>query len=174
MIIRKSFKFEGAHIVRNCSTEKCKFSIHGHSYKVEFYLSASALDDGQMLVDFSIIKQLFNKFVDAFDHTTVLWSGDHEDYIDDMKSNSQRWIVLPVSPSAEQLSRVFFRLADYHMDRHTFGCGEAGDLEIYAVKVHETDTGYAMCYRADALNTRMGHIDLDCIETSPVLEGLLK
>ena len=35
MIIRKLFKFENAHIVRGCSTQRCRASLHGHSYKVE-------------------------------------------------------------------------------------------------------------------------------------------
>ncbi|MBP8064536.1 MAG: 6-carboxytetrahydropterin synthase QueD, partial [Acinetobacter sp.] len=31
MIIRKLFKFENAHVVRNCTSDRCKRSIHGHS-----------------------------------------------------------------------------------------------------------------------------------------------
>ncbi|HCN16273.1 MAG TPA: 6-carboxytetrahydropterin synthase QueD, partial [Moraxellaceae bacterium] len=34
MRIRKLFKFENAHIVRNCSSDRCKYSIHGHSYQI--------------------------------------------------------------------------------------------------------------------------------------------
>ncbi|MBY0444649.1 MAG: 6-carboxytetrahydropterin synthase, partial [Burkholderiales bacterium] len=44
MLIRKLFKFENAHIVRNCSSERCRSSIHGHSYRVEVLLEANALD----------------------------------------------------------------------------------------------------------------------------------
>ena len=44
MIIRKLFKFEGAHIVRDCSSDRCKFSIHGHSYVVEVFLTSDKLD----------------------------------------------------------------------------------------------------------------------------------
>lgn len=52
MLIRKLFKFENAHVVRNCTSDRCKRSIHGHSYKVELLLKASKLDHGQMVYDF--------------------------------------------------------------------------------------------------------------------------
>ena len=38
MLIRKLYGFENAHIVRNCSSDRCRRSIHGHSYKVEVIL----------------------------------------------------------------------------------------------------------------------------------------
>jgi hypothetical protein len=56
MLIRKLFKFENAHIVRGCSTRSCAHSIHGHSYKVELLLEALALDHGQMVYDFGLLK----------------------------------------------------------------------------------------------------------------------
>ncbi len=34
MIIRKLFEFENAHIVRFCSSSRCKSSIHGQHYLV--------------------------------------------------------------------------------------------------------------------------------------------
>ena len=57
MIIRKKFKFEGAHIVRNCSTKRCKTSIHGHSYKVEVFFTSNKLDNGFMILDFGLTKK---------------------------------------------------------------------------------------------------------------------
>lgn len=56
MLIRKLFKFENAHIVRNCTSDRCKRSIHGHSYKVELLLKANRLDHGQMVYDFGLLK----------------------------------------------------------------------------------------------------------------------
>jgi len=74
MLIRKLFKFENAHIVRNCTSDRCKRSIHGHSYKVELLLKANRLDHGQMVYDFGllkgVIKDLFDSFLKIF--STVL------------------------------------------------------------------------------------------------------
>jgi len=46
MIIRKKFRFEGAHIVRNCTSKRCRENIHGHSYEVEVFVKSDALDRG--------------------------------------------------------------------------------------------------------------------------------
>ena len=159
MLIRKMFSFEGAHVVRNCSTERCAFSIHGHSYKVEILLQANRLDHGQMVYDFGLMKGEIRQIIDAFDHTLVFWQQDQADYIDFCKQHSLRWIGLPVSPSAEQLSRVFFVLIDHSLLNTVMSNGE-GEVALHSVIVHETATGYAQCFEHDAYNPAMGFIDI--------------
>jgi len=68
MRIRKLFKFENAHIVRNCSSDRCKYSIHGHSYQIELILEAHRLDHGQMVYDFGLLKSSIKDIIDSFDH----------------------------------------------------------------------------------------------------------
>ena len=168
MLIRKLFKFESAHIVRGCSTRRCSHSIHGHSYKVELFLEAHALDNGQMIYDFGLLKSYVRDLIDAFDHAVALWSGDEPDYLSDMRKHSERWVLIPVSPSAEQFSRLFFRLVDSVLTLTDMANGEA-DVRLHSVIVHETETGYAQCFREDAHNPRMGHIDLNAIELSSAI-----
>lgn len=168
MLIRKLFKFENAHIVRGCSTRRCSHSIHGHSYKVELLLQAQAFDNGQMVYDFGLLKGHVRDLIDAFDHAVTLWSGDDADYLVNMREHSERWVLVPVSPSAEQFSRLFFRLVDVVLSLTDMGNGEA-DVRLYSVIVHETETGYAQCFREDADNPRMGRIDLDAITFSPAI-----
>ncbi|NTX28588.1 6-carboxytetrahydropterin synthase [Burkholderia pyrrocinia] len=168
MLIRKLFRFENAHVVRGCSTRRCSHSIHGHSYRVELLLEAHALDHGQMIYDFGLLKGDVRDLIDAFDHAVTLWSGDDPDYLDSMRRHSERWVQLPVSPSAEQFSRVFFRLVDAALSCTRMSNGE-GDVRLYSVIVHETETGYAQCFRDDAFNPRMGRIDLDDIVFSPAV-----
>lgn len=162
MLIRKLFKFENAHIVRSCSTRRCSHSIHGHSYKVELLLEAHAFDNGQMIYDFGLLKGHIHDLIDAFDHAIALWSGDDPDYLAAMRQHSERWVVIPVSPSAEQFSRLFFCLVDAVLILTEKTNGEA-DVRLHSVIVHETDTGYAQCFREDARNPRMGLIDLNSI-----------
>jgi len=169
VLIRKLFKFENAHIVRGCSTQRCARSIHGHSYKVELLLEAHSLDNAQMLYDFGLLKKDVGGLIDAFDHAITLWAGDSPEYIREMQRHSERWVVLPVSPSAEQFSRVFFRLADYALTRSAMKQSRAVGLNLYSVIVHETDTGYAQCFREDVLNPDMGLIDLEKLEFSPAV-----
>nr|WP_175801414.1 6-carboxytetrahydropterin synthase [Burkholderia anthina] len=168
MLIRKLFRFENAHIVRGCSTRRCSHSIHGHSYKVELLLEAHALDNGQMVYDFGLLKGDVRDLIDAFDHAVTLWSGDDRDYVDSMRRHSERWVLLPVSPSAEQFSRVLFRLVDAVLSGTAMSNGEA-DVRLHSVIVHETETGYAQCFRDDAFNPRMGRIELDAIVFSPAI-----
>lgn len=168
MLIRKLFKFENAHIVRGCSTRRCSHSIHGHSYKVELILEAHAFDNGQMLYDFGLLKGGPRDLIDAFDHAVAIWDGDDADYVAACKRFSERWISLPVSPSAEQFSRLFFRLVDTLLSLTDTVNGEQ-DVRLHSVIVHETETGYAQCFREDADNPRMGLIELERIVFSEAI-----
>ena len=169
MIIRKLFKFENAHVVRGCSTVKCRSSIHGHSYKVEVKFSSNYLDNGQMVYDFGLMKQNVKDLIEMFDHSITLWSGDDKEYIADMQKHSQRWIVLPVSPSAEQFSRVIFIVIERLMELTNTINGEK-EVKLHSIRVHETDTGYAECFYEDAHNTQMGEIKLSNIVISKAIE----
>ncbi|CAI3104089.1 hypothetical protein MWMV2_MWMV2_00271 [Acinetobacter oleivorans] len=162
MLIRKLFKFENAHVVRNCTSDRCKRSIHGHSYKVELLLKASKLDHGQMVYDFGLLKGAIKDLIDSFDHAICFWEKDDSQYIDACQTFSARWISLPVSPSAEQFSRIFFYLAQQVLQSTITQNGE-GDVEVYSVIVHETDTGYAQSFIEDIQNEQMGILSLDGI-----------
>lgn len=159
MLIRKKFYFESAHIVRNCSTDRCARSLHGHSYAVEVLLEAHAFDQGQMIYDFGLMKGTIRDVIDAFDHAVCFWNQDDAEYIAACKKFSARWISVPVSPSAEQFSRIFFVMIDRILQQTEMMNGEK-DVTLHSVIAHETDTGYAQCFREDAYNPRMGNIQL--------------
>lgn len=169
MLIRKLFKFENAHVVRNCTSDRCKRSIHGHSYKVELLLKASKLDHGQMVYDFGLLKGVIKDLFDSFDHAICFWEKDDSQYIDACQTFSARWISLPVSPSAEQFSRIFFYLAQQVLQSTITQNGE-GDVEVYSVIVHETDTGYAQSFIEDIENEQMGILSLDGIVFSEQIQ----
>ena len=162
MIIRKLFKFENAHVVRGCSTVKCRSSVHGHSYRVELLFESNFLDNGQMVYDFGLMKQNMKALVESFDHGIAIWNGDSKEYITDMKKHSQRWVELPVSPSCEQFSRVIFIMIDKLLKLTTTINGEK-QVSLDSVIVHETQTGYAQCFLEDAYSKNMGIINLEDI-----------
>jgi len=103
MKIRKLFKFEASHIVRNCYSEKCKFSTHGHSYLVEVFLESDGFDNAMMVYDFGLLKPL-KQFFNYFDHSIMLWDKDDWQYKNAMKQFSERWIEMPVNPTAEAMA----------------------------------------------------------------------
>ncbi|ANE35277.1 6-carboxy-5,6,7,8-tetrahydropterin synthase [Campylobacter iguaniorum] len=160
MIIRKLYDYENAHIVRFCSSKRCRESIHGHSYKCEVLLSSNYLDNAEMVYDFGLMKQGIKQIIDSFDHTTTLYAKDSDEYKNDIKKHSKRWIELPYNPSAEQFSRVFFVLIDRLLSLTNMQNGER-DVTLHSIIVHETATGYAQCFKEDAYNPNMGIINLD-------------
>ena len=162
MIIRKLFKFENVHIVRGCSTIRCRSSLHGHSYKIELLFESNFLDNAQMVYDFGLMKQNMKAFIDCFDHAVTIWDQDEADYIVDMKRYSDRWIQLPVSPSAEQFSRVIYIMIDKILKLTETVNGER-EVSLNSIIVHETDTGYAQCFESDAYSKNMGEIKLEDI-----------
>lgn len=169
MQIRKLFKFENAHIVRNCSSDRCRLSIHGHSYQVELILEAHQLDHGQMVYDFGLLKFAIKDIIDSFDHAICFWDKDDSDYIHACKTLSARWVSLPVSPSAEQFSRIIFFWADKILQQTKMQNGES-DVKVYSVIVHETATGYAQCFYSDVINEQMGKLHLPDFQFSQAIK----
>ena len=148
MIIRKLFKFEGAHIVRNCSSDRCKFSLHGHSYKVEVFFTSKGLDNGQMVMDFGLMKGTIKDLIDSFDHAFSIWDKEDEKFKNDIYDYSERWIKMPCSPSAESYSLMFLFIIDKIIKATQFNNGEKM-VSVSSVRVHETDTGYAESFIDD-------------------------
>ncbi len=170
MLIRKLFKFENAHIVRGCSTQRCSENIHGHSYKVEVLLESNYLDDGQMVYDFGLTKLYIKELIDSFDHGITLWSKDDKTYLEAMKAHSNRWIELPVSPSAEQFSRVIYLLVERVLACTEMINGER-EVKLHSIIVHETETGYAQGFKEDAHSELMGKIVLEDIVFSEQVQS---
>lgn len=148
MIIRKLFKFEGAHRVYNCSSKRCKYSEHGHSYVVEVKLTSDGLDNGKMIVDFGLLKGTIKDLIDSFDHAYSMWTKMPNKQKDFFKEHSARYIELPDSPSAEAYSLMFTYLIDKILNATEFNNGEKLP-RLYSVIVHETDTGYAESFIDD-------------------------
>jgi len=165
MIIRKLFKFENAHIVRNCSTRRCSENLHGHSYQVEVLLESNYLDHGQMVYDFGLTKLYMKTLIDAFDHGITLWREDDPHYLEAMKRYSSRWIELPVSPSAEQFARVIYLMLERVLSCMQMQNGER-NVRLHSIIVHETQTGYAQAFEEDAHSELMGKIELSEITFS--------
>ena len=119
-----------------------------------------------MVYDFGLMKQNMKDLVESFDHAIALWRDDNAEFVQDMKKHSARWVELPVSPSAEQFSRVIFVMIDKLLSLTSTRNGEK-EVKMHSVIVHETDTGYAQCFAQDAYSKEMGDIKLEEIVFSP-------
>lgn len=170
MIIRKLFKFENAHVVRKCSTQRCSENIHGHSYTIEVLLESNYLDNAHMVYDFSLMKRHIKELIDTFDHSITLWSEDSKEYMEDMKKHSKRWVELPVSPSAEQFARVIYLMTERVIECTQMVNGER-EVKVHSIIAHETETGYAQAFREDAHSKLMGTIKLEDIKFSEQVQS---
>jgi len=148
MIIRKSFKAEVAHRVAYAYTTRCQ-GVHGHSYVFEIFLEGQTQDQAQMLMDFKKLKDRFNSFMDAFDHSLLVWDQD-QPLVDMAPQLNDRYMILPYNPTAEQMSR------------HIYLQAKALSFPVHKVIVHETKTGYAEFAGDDDLK-----IDLSKVVYSP-------
>lgn len=158
MLITKIFNVESAHIVRNCTSERCSHSIHGHSAKIEVTFECKQLDNAQMVMDFGLMKDHIKKFVDSMDHAYLLCNKDNEEFQAFIKKACARYIVLPFNPSAEMLSMFVFWGIKKLLDKTEFMNGE-GEVRVYSVKYHETATGSATCFRDDLFNLWISEYD---------------
>ena len=148
MKIGRLYSFEAAHVVRDCASKRCKYSIHGHSYTAEIALSAKGLDKAGMIYDFGLMKREIGSIIDCFDHSTILFTGDDDSYKNMIKTHSARWIELPFNTSAEQIARVLFALISKALSLTTMQNSENGVFLEY-VKLNETAKGWACFEKAD-------------------------
>ena len=149
MIIRKQYRVEMGHIVRNCSSDRCAHSMHGHSAVIEVLLEGSTLDNAGMLYDFGLMKGSVKQFIDMFDHCYVFWDKDDPEYIASIKKFCDRWISLPFNPTAEMLSLMFMNAINKILRSTRKLNGESPDLYCVGVIYHETESGYAHCCPQD-------------------------
>lgn len=169
MIIRKEFNVESAHVVRNCTSERCSHSIHGHSAKIEVLLKGDTLDNAQMVYDFGLMKGTIKQFIDSMDHCYLLCNKDRDDFKNFIKSHCDRWIELPFNPSAEMLSIFVHHYVQHILDCTRTSNGE-GHIEVIGVRYHETTTGYAQSEKQDVDQYKKTYRGGDIIFSDGVVE----
>lgn len=148
MLIEKRFQFKNQHIVRNCSSERCRFSHHAHTYQVFIELTSDKLDNGGMIEDFGLLKGTIKTFISMFDNSWTVWNKEPVEYKDYVTRMTDRIIFTPHSPSAEFFSILFFKVIQQILDQTVWNNGE-GNVKLNRVKVYETLSGCAKCYQQD-------------------------
>lgn len=157
MVIRKLYRIESAHIVRNAVSKRCSHSYHGHSGVIEVFLSAKGLDRAGMIYDFGAFKNTIGSFIDMFDHAVHLWAQDKPENIKFFTQENDRYILLPCNPTAENYAILFrdcineiLNKSEFNNDEHLVYCS--------GVRYHETATGYAESDIYDNIQFRLKDI----------------
>jgi len=131
--IRKLFKFEASHRLKT-SYSKCCQLIHGHSYRVEVFLSSKKLNKDGTVIDFGMVKDIIKKFIEQFDHKLILCEDDNGflNYI-----SEENIIIIKTNPTAENMAQFFFRQIKNEFKRKKI------KVLVKKIRVWETETGYA-------------------------------
>lgn len=129
--------FSAAHRILKGYQGKCQ-NLHGHDYGVEVVLGALTLDQYDLVVDFSDIKNLFNNWVqNNLDHVTIV-SQDDSKLQQFLITNSQKFYTLPggVNTSVESIAKHLFEIFENLLVEHK-------NISLIEVSVSETKTAKA-------------------------------
>jgi 6-pyruvoyltetrahydropterin/6-carboxytetrahydropterin synthase len=102
--ITRLVEFDAAHRLMEHES-KCRF-VHGHRYVAEATFTAAGLDAVGRVIDFSVIKQRLQGWVDEhWDHTIILHHADHAlgSAIDAI--TGQKTYYMPMNPTAENMAQ---------------------------------------------------------------------
>ena len=88
---------------------KCR-NLHGHNYVLELYVTGQAQDDIGRILDFKLLKQRVNGWLDDnWDHTFILWKKDNNGLAAIRSSEPHRIYELEENPTAENMAIHFLQ-----------------------------------------------------------------
>jgi 6-pyruvoyltetrahydropterin/6-carboxytetrahydropterin synthase len=113
---------------------KCR-NLHGHSVKAAITLSLPNLNEQDMVIDFSDLKDSVQPFIDdVLDHNFLLHKDDP--LVPLLQQHNERFLTLDEHPTAEVLSKMIYQ----HLKQQ--------GLNVDQVVLWETSSAHA-CYRED-------------------------
>jgi 6-pyruvoyltetrahydropterin/6-carboxytetrahydropterin synthase len=88
---------------------KCRH-LHGHNGRLVITFAASALDDRGMVLDFSEIKRVVNRWIDEnLDHRMILDQTDPA--VPVLQGLGEPLFLMKVNPTAENIAKLIFEVA---------------------------------------------------------------
>lgn len=103
MEIFKSFHVEAAHRLPNLPAgHKCG-RLHGHSFRIEIYISGEPAPDSGWIMDFADLKRAFDPIFGVLDHHYL---NEVPGLENPTSENLARWIWQHLKPSLPALSKV--------------------------------------------------------------------
>lgn len=90
----KLMEISAAHRLIKSYQGKCR-NLHGHNYVIFLTFSCNTLDENDFVLDFSLVKQHCNVWLETnWDHA-ILISSDDQDLIDFALAQNQRHYIFP-------------------------------------------------------------------------------
>lgn len=125
--VRVEADFAAAHFLKDYNG-KCE-NLHGHNYKVFAHVKGTELNEGGMLLDFSLLKKVLKSVCKELDHTNL---NDMEIFMN--------------NPSAERIAMYIFNQIIVKMKENNIDLSSKKSSEsaaLCAVDVFETETSRA-------------------------------
>ena len=125
--VRVEADFAAAHFLKDYNG-KCE-NLHGHNYRVFAHVKGTELNEGGMLLDFSLLKKVLKSVCKELDHTNL---NDMEIFMN--------------NPSAERIAMYIFNQIIVKMKENNIDLSSKKSSEsavLYAVDVFETETSRA-------------------------------
>jgi 6-pyruvoyltetrahydropterin/6-carboxytetrahydropterin synthase len=150
IIEKKLKKFSAAHRLINGYQGKCR-NLHGHNYTVAVTFAKHELNKHGLLIDFSLISELFNEYIqNQLDHSVIVSTNDHS-LLNFLQAEQQKHYLLDKgrNSSVEVLAEELFNQFTKIMFKNKI------DTLLHQVKVFETDTAWAAFrphYGCESLN----------------------
>ena len=116
-------------------------NLHGHEYRLEVTLcrSQDILNDENMVVDFSKIKECVdNTIKKELDHATMLeLVPENRDLINVLKAMDNKLVIVAGNPTAEFMTGYIRELLEEYFSKN--------NIRVYVsrIRLYETDTSYA-------------------------------
>lgn len=89
---------------------KCS-NLHGHNYVLWVYASAESLDSLGRVIDFSVLKEKVDTWVQLnWDHTFLVFEKDKELLaLEPQIEKKKPWFICPFNPTAENMASYLLR-----------------------------------------------------------------
>lgn len=89
---------------------KCS-NLHGHNYILWVHAVASELDDLGRVIDFSVLKEKIDSWIQLqWDHTFLVYENDSELLaMNSLIKKNKPWFVCPFNPTAENLAKFLLQ-----------------------------------------------------------------
>ncbi|WP_310993285.1 6-pyruvoyl trahydropterin synthase family protein [Aequorivita marina] len=143
--ITKQFSFETGHALYGYDG-KCR-NVHGHSYKLSVTVIGSPITDSDnvklgMVIDFGDLKKIVKEeIVDVFDHATVFNKNTpHVELAKELSNRGHNVLLVDYQPTSEMMVIDFSEKIKHRLPKN---------IQLYALKLQETDSSYAEWVAAD-------------------------
>ena len=144
--IRKQFKFEMAHQLKDSYSAACHENLHGHSYVLEVYLSSQNVNMNGMVVDFGEVKDVIGDYVNSWDHSLTMPVFFDKEYLDMLGRYTKKMRITSYNPTAENMAKAMFNEITKMVNEYQQKTYGKIDWTLSKVRLHETTTGWAEYY----------------------------